>query len=139
MKERKTLLSTLWVFVTLNYLYCDLIGLMDAHLLKQYLAGKVDGIRMDPPFLLAAGILMEIPIAMVLLSRLLPYKMNAWMNMAAGFLKTMVMILTFFVGKPSVYYVFFATIEIGTTLFIAWYAIDWLRRGELSMNVTDPY
>ncbi|NBW39177.1 MAG: hypothetical protein EBR30_29995, partial [Cytophagia bacterium] len=71
MKDNKVLLSTLWVFVTLNYLYCDLIGLMDSSLLKQYLTGNVEGLVVDETFLLYAGMLMELPIAMVLLSRLL--------------------------------------------------------------------
>ncbi len=26
MKNKREFLSTIWVFVTLNYLYCDLIG-----------------------------------------------------------------------------------------------------------------
>ena len=28
--DRKVLLSTLWIFVVLNYLYCDILTLMDA-------------------------------------------------------------------------------------------------------------
>ncbi|WP_430823641.1 DUF6326 family protein [Carboxylicivirga sp. N1Y90] len=28
-KDRKVILSTLWIFVTLNYLYCDVLSLMD--------------------------------------------------------------------------------------------------------------
>jgi hypothetical protein len=28
MKDRKVILSTLWLFAMLNYLYCDVIGLM---------------------------------------------------------------------------------------------------------------
>ncbi len=28
-KNKRVILSTLWIFVTLNYLYCDLVGLMD--------------------------------------------------------------------------------------------------------------
>ena len=62
MDKQKNLLSILWVFVTLNYLYCDLIGLMDASLLKQYLTGNVNGLQLNESFLLSAGILMEIPI-----------------------------------------------------------------------------
>ena len=34
-------LSTLWLFATLNYLYCDVVTLMDPHLLKAFLAGNV--------------------------------------------------------------------------------------------------
>ncbi|WP_319559730.1 DUF6326 family protein [Marispirochaeta sp.] len=36
-KNRRMILSTLWIFVTLNYIYCDILGLMDAGLLKQYI------------------------------------------------------------------------------------------------------
>ena len=131
MKKKKDILSTLWVFVTLNYLYCDLIGLMDSSLLKQYLTGNVEGLEINEEFLLYAGILMEIPIAMVLLSKVLRKKANWWANIAAGSIKTIVMILTLFVGSVTSYYLFFATIEIATTVFIIWYAARWLRQKEV--------
>jgi hypothetical protein len=131
MKKKKDILSTLWVFVTLNYLYCDLIGLMDSRLLKQYLTGNVEGLEINEEFLLYAGILMEIPIAMVLLSKVLRKKANCWANIAAGSIKTIVMILTLFVGSVTSYYLFFATIEIATTVFIIWYAARWLRQKEV--------
>jgi hypothetical protein len=122
--NRSTILSTLWIFVTLNYLYCDVIGLMDDHLLKQYLQGKVNGMEINQQFLLAGAILMEIPIAMVLLSRVLHYRANRWANIIAALIKTVVMIMTLFVG-PTSYYLFFASIEIATTAFIIWYAWSW--------------
>lgn len=125
--NRKTLLSTLWVFVTINYLYCDLIGLMDASLLKQYLTGNVEGMKINEKFLLAAGVLMEIPISMILFAKILKDKPNAIVNVVAAFIKTSVMILTLFLGKPTIYYLFFATIEISTTVFILAYAIGWLK------------
>jgi hypothetical protein len=131
MKKKKDILSTLWVFVTLNYLYCDLIGLMDSRLLKQYLTGNVEGLEINEEFLLYAGILMEIPIAMVLFSKVLRKKANCWANIAAGSIKTIVMILTLFVGSVTSYYLFFATIEIATTVFIIWYAARWLRQKEV--------
>jgi hypothetical protein len=127
MKDNKVLLSTLWVFVTFNYLYCDLIGLMDSSLLKQYLTGNVEGLVIDEAFLLYAGILMEIPIAMILLSRVLKERVNAWFNIVAGFIKTIVMILTLFIGDTTQYYLFFAVIEISTTLLIIFIAVKWLR------------
>jgi hypothetical protein len=43
-KDGRAILSTLWIFATLNYLYCDVVGLMNSDLLKQYLAGSVNGI-----------------------------------------------------------------------------------------------
>ncbi|WP_340152384.1 DUF6326 family protein [uncultured Marivirga sp.] len=128
MKNKKELLSVLWIFVTLNYLYCDLIGLMDSSLLKQYLTGKVEGMVIDETFLLYAGILMEIPIVMVLLSRILKRKANAIANIFAGSVKTLATVASLFVGTFTSYYLFFAVIEIATTIFIVGYSIQWFRQ-----------
>jgi hypothetical protein len=127
MIKKQVLLSTLWIFVTLNYLYCDLIGLMDAKLLKQYLTGTVEGMEINEPFLFWAGALMEIPILMILLSRILKPRANAWTNIFAGILKTLVMVGTLFISQPTIYYIFFAVIEITTTIFIICYSILWLK------------
>src|SRR6218665_2702359 len=123
--NKKQLFSTLWIFVTLNYLYCDLIGLMDKNLLSGYLKGNIEGLVIDESFLFSAAILMEIPIAMVLLSNVLNYKANRWANIIAGFIKTVVMIGTLFIGSFTSYYLFFAVIEIATTIFIIGYAFKW--------------
>jgi len=125
-KDRKVILSTLWIFVTLNYLYCDVLSLMSAEMLNALLTGEIGGINMNETTLLGAGILMEIPIALVLLSRVLKYKANRWSNIIAGLIKTIVMIGTLLMGS-SYHYIFFATIEIATTLFIVWYAWTWAK------------
>ena len=130
MKNRKDLLSTAWIFVTLNYLYCDLIGLMDSKLLKQYLTGNVEGFVIDESFLLYAGILMELPMAMILLSKILAKKANCWANIIEDSIKTTVMISTLFIDNVTKYYYFFAAIEIVTTIFIIGYATQWLRDKE---------
>ena len=126
MKDRKALLSTLWIFVTLNYLYCDLLGLMDTGSLKQILTGTlVNGIQISQGFLLGSSILMEIPIAMVLLSWILKYGQNRWFNLIAGAIMTLVQIMSLFLGAPTIYYVFFSVIEIACTAFIVYYAWTW--------------
>lgn len=125
--NQPTLLSTLWIFVTLNYLYCDLMGLMDSNLLKGYLKGEIDGLIIDESFLLYAAILMELPIAMVLLSKILKPKYNAMANIIAGSIKTLAMILTLFIGTPTSYYLFFAALEISTTIYIIYLGITWSK------------
>jgi predicted membrane protein len=99
--------------------------LMDYEQLKQILTGTVGSVHMTEGFLLGASILMEIPIAMVLLSRILKYKSNRWANIVAGSIKTVVMIASMFVGTPTLYYLFFGTIEMACTAFIVWYAWTW--------------
>ena len=125
--DKKVLLSTLWIFVTLNYLYCDLMALMDSNLLKQYLTGTINGMTINEDFLFGAAILMEIPIAMVLLSRLLNYKSNKWANIIAASLMTIVQLTTIFVGEPTKYYLFCSIVEIAATAFIALYAFKWIN------------
>ena len=78
--DTRTRLSTLWLFATLNYLYCDVVTLMDPDKLRQFTAGAVGGMEITQGFLLGAGILVEIPIAMVLLSRILQHRLNRWAN-----------------------------------------------------------
>lgn len=130
MKTKREILSALWIFVTLNYLYCDLMGLMDANLLKQYLNGNVDGLAINETFLLYAAFLMELPIAMVVVSKIVNKTANCWANIVVGSIKTSVMIATLFIGTPTKYYLFMASIEIATTLFIVGYAFNWLKQKE---------
>lgn len=124
--DRGARLSLLWVFAILNYLYCDLLGLMDPALLKQYLSGNVGGLSISQGFLLSAALLMEIPIAMVLLSSVLPHAASRWANIIAGTVMTLVQIGSLFMGSGlTVYYAFFSTVEIACTAFIVWYAWRW--------------
>lgn len=123
--QRRALFSTLWIFVMFNYLYADLMGLMDASLLRQYLTGQVGSLAITPRFLLVAAVLMEIPIAMTLLSRILPHRANRTANIAAGIVKTLAVLLSLGMGTPSIYYAFFASIEIACTSTIVVLAWRW--------------
>jgi len=130
----KSKLSTLWVVATLNYLYCDVVTLMDPHLLKQFMAGSVGGMQISQGFLLGAGVLVEIPIAMVLLSRILGERSNRWANIIAGATMTAVQLLSLGVKTPAPYYLFFSVIEIACTSAIVWYAAS--RRASSSRTAS---
>ncbi|MBI5869384.1 MAG: hypothetical protein HZB44_00255 [Actinobacteria bacterium] len=126
MTDVKARLSTLWIFVMFNYLYCDVLALMDPESLQQFLTGSIDGIDVTQQFLLQASVLMEIPIAMVLLSRILQYRVNRWANIVAGTIMTVVQFATLFFGSsPTYYYLFFSVIEIACTASIVWFAWKW--------------
>ena len=127
MKDRKVILSTLWIFAVLNYLYADVIGGKDPVALKQLITGSVGSLQMNEGFLLGAAILMETSIAMVLLSRVMKYKANRWANIIVAIINTATVSLSLFATgiAPTLYYMFFAAIEIPCTLFIVWYAWKW--------------
>ncbi len=126
LEDMRARLSTLWIFVMFNYLYCDVLGLMDPESLKGFMNGNVGGIEITQGFLLSASILMEIPMAMVLLSRVLKYRANRWANIIAGILMTVVQLASLSFGSsPTPFYLFFSVIEISCTAVIAWSAWKW--------------
>ena len=123
--DKKILFSTLWIFALLNYLYCDIMSLMNPDILRQLLTGTVNGMEMNENFLLGAAILMEIPITMILLSRILNFKANRLANIIAGTIMTLVQVASLFAGPPAKYYLFCSIIEIATTIIIVVFAIRW--------------
>jgi hypothetical protein len=128
-RDRGKTLSILWVFVTVNYIYCDVIALMDHDYLRQVLAGAVGGMDMTPGFLLGASVLMEIPMAMILLSWVLRPRPNRIANLVAGSVMTLVQVGTLFAGNGNTAsYLLFSVVEIGTTAFVVWYAWTWRQK-----------
>ena len=121
---RREFLFTLWVFVMFLYGYCDILGLFDPIVLNKLLTGEIDGIVMNEMFLLAAAVLMILPISMVLLTRILSRRLARIGNIAVGSLKTVVMIATL-MTPCTLYYWLFAMIEIPTTMAIVYLAWTW--------------
>jgi hypothetical protein len=118
MHDLRVRLSTLWVFMLFNYLYCDVVTGFDSTLAP----------NLSREALLAASFLMEVPIAMILLSRVLQRRQNRWANVIAGLFMTVVQLGSFFVGSgPAAYYLFFSTIEVACLLFIVWTAWRWVE------------
>lgn len=122
----------MWIFVTLNYIFCDVFTLMYHEDLKQILSGTVDGIEMTQEFLLAFAVIMELPMAMILLSRIAGYRINRWSNIAVASLLTLVQTGSLFAGGNTLHYMFFSVVEITTTVFIVLAAWRWLEPAEAS-------
>lgn len=128
MRDMRERLSVLWIFALLNYLYADVIALWA--LLG---AAPKDTPHLGQWALAGATVLMEIPIAMILFSRLLPLRANRLANIVAASIVTLVNgFLTFIppligLGKPPALpeYLFFATIETICTVAIVWQAWNW--------------
>ena len=124
--NRRLKYSSLWAFTSLNYLYADLVGLMDLNLLSQYQTGIVNGIEITPAFLTAAAAYMQIPLSNVFLPHVIKNdKILRWVQIISGSIATIAQGATLFVGKPTPYYVLFSAIEMGATAFITIDAIKW--------------
>ena len=122
----KDKLFTLWIFVTVNYIFCDIFTLFYSENLKQLMSGAMGGMDITETFLFAFSVIMELPMLMIVMSRLLPYKFNRLANIAVEIFMTLVQTATLF-GDNMLHYVFFSIIEIATTIIIVWIAIRWKK------------
>ena len=125
MKNAKALLSTIWVFLTVNFIFCDVFTLMYLEDLRQILNGKAGDVELTQEFLLSFAIIMEIPMVMILHSRVLSYKLNRILNIAFGALLVLVQLGSLFADDNSLHYIFFSIIEVSTLLYIVWLAWHW--------------
>src|SRR5262249_38162851 len=131
MHDTKERLSLLWIFTLLNYLYADVLALF------AFIGSPNTAPHLPQWALLCSAVLMEIPIAMILASRLLRYRANRLANIVAGAVLTLIngfltFVLPFTNGdfRDSLFppYVFFATIETVATSVIIWRAWTWSGR-----------
>jgi threonine/homoserine/homoserine lactone efflux protein len=129
--EMKAKLSTLWLFVLLNIIFRDIHELFRVGMLEEMMAGIVNGNQITEVLLLVGGIIIEVPIAMVLLSRLLKDNINRWANIVAGVFTIGSVI---FAGPADLDDMFFAAIEILSLALIIWFAWTW-RSPRRAMNV----
>jgi hypothetical protein len=123
--DRHTLLSLVWLFVLANFIYCDVIGLHDPSVLRSLFDGHAGDIQITPPFLLASSVLMEIPIAMVLVSRITSRRVARVASIVSASFMVLVQSSSLFVSVPSPSYAFFSTIEVGGLVAIIVLAARW--------------
>ena len=130
MHDTKERLSLFWIFALLNYLYADVVALF-AIVGSPNLS---DAPHLPPWALLGSAVLMEIPIAMILGSRLLPFRANRLANIIAGAIETLAVISMQFVYPLAsgawhehmfASYILFGTIETVCTSVIIWQAWTW--------------
>ena len=123
--DKKVLLSTLWIFLVVNFIFCDVFTLMHSEDLKNLLSGSIDGMQITQEFLLGFAIVMEVSMAMILISRFLNRKYNRILNLIFGALLAVVQIGSLTVGSITLHYGFFSVIEIVTCISIVWVAWKW--------------
>ncbi|MBI9108877.1 MAG: hypothetical protein JEZ04_19195 [Spirochaetales bacterium] len=120
--DMKVILSTLWIFVMFNMVFADIIGFLNPGALEEMMA-----LEPMPMFLLVFSVLVEIPIAMIVLSRILQFRINRWVNIVACAITILWVIGG---GNTSGSYLFFATIEVACMLLIIWFAWTWKEKEE---------
>jgi len=124
--DTKVLLSTLWIVVMINMLKADILSL--------YIPGATDEVASTaasagasiPQLMLGAAIIGQLAIAMIVLSRVLKYVINRWVNIVVG-----ILIIAYIWGGMASYphYIFIASVETLCLLLIIGFAWKWRNPG----------
>lgn len=120
--DTKVLLSTLWIVVMLNMLKADILSLFIPGSAEEVARTSASTGTPIPQLMLGGAIMMEISIAMIILSRVLKYGVNRWVNILVSLIT-----IAFVVGGGVSYphYIFIATVEVICLLLIIGFAWMW--------------
>ena len=109
--DMKVKLSTLWIVVMINMIFADIFSIM-VELVNQ----NTLNIPGDVKIIMAiAAVLTNIPILMIFLSRVLPYKLNRLLNIIAGIFTIIYVVGG---GDLALHYIIIASIEVIILLYI---------------------
>jgi hypothetical protein len=109
MSDVRSRLSTLWIVVLFNMVYADILSFLKPELLRELMTGHAGGIRVTQQLLVGSAVMVEIPILMVLLARIMKPSVNRRANFVAVPLTAAFVIGG---GSTSPHYLFLAAIEL---------------------------
>jgi hypothetical protein len=116
--DTKVKLSLLWIVIIINMIYNDIFSIM-----VELVNGNTLEIPGDVTMVMSiAAIITNIPIFMIILSRILNYKLNRIFNIVAGFFTILYVIGG---GDTAPHYLIVATIEIILSIIIIISAWKW--------------
>lgn len=113
-------LSTIWVVIMINMIYADILGFLGKGVLEEMITGYAGAVKLTETLILVAALMVEIPIMMILLSRILNYKINRIANISAACFSILFIIAG---GSLSMHYLFIASVE--TILMLGIIRIAW--------------
>ena len=120
--ETKVLLSTLWIVVMINMLKADILSLFIPGVTDELAKFSASAGASIPQLMLICAVMGNLAIAMIILSRVLKYGINRWVNIIVG-----IVTIAYIWGGMSSYphYIFIATVETICLLLIIWFAWKW--------------
>ena len=89
------------------------------------MTGTIGGVQMSQEVLLLGAMVLEIPIAMALLSRVLKYRVNRWADIIAGVITVAIVVFNVSTDFDNI---FFSTVGVAAMSLIVWYAWRWPKQ-----------
>ena len=120
--DTKALLSTLWIVVMINMLKEGVLSLYIPGSAEELARTSASAGASIPQLMLVGAVMGQIGIAMIVLSRVLKYGINRWVNIVAALVN-----IAYIWGGAASYphYIFIATVETICLLLIIWFAWKW--------------
>jgi hypothetical protein len=120
--DTKVLLSTLWIVVMINMLKADILSLFIPGMTDELAMTSVSTGASIPQLMLFGAIMGQLGIAMIILSRVLKYGINRWVNIIVG-----IVTIAYIWGGMTSYshYIFIASVETLCLLLIIGFAWKW--------------
>ena len=120
--DTKVLLSTLWIMVMINMLKADILSLNIPGAAEEVAKTSVSTGASIPQLMLIGAVMGNLAIAMIILSRVLKYGINRWVNIVVG-----IVTIAYIWGGAASYphYIFIATVETLCLLLIIGFAWKW--------------
>jgi hypothetical protein len=120
--DTKVLLSTLWIVVMINMLKADILSGFIPAMSEELARTSVSVGASIPQLMLFGAIMGQLGIAMIILSRVLKYEINRWVNIVVGIVN-----IAYIWGGMTTYphYIVIATVETLCLLLIVWFAWKW--------------
>ena len=120
--ETKAKLSALWIVFLLNIIFRDIHEFVEPGFIQEVMTGTLNGNPIQEHMLLLGGVMIEVLIAMILFSRLLPYRANRWANIITA---AVYILLISLYGTTDLDDTFHLLAEIAALSFIIWSAWRW--------------
>lgn len=111
-------ISILWIVVMINMIFVDILSFMLPGFLNDIMIGN-SPFKITQEIMLVFALILEIPIAMIFLSRVLKSRSNRWANIVASAI-TIIFIIGG--GSLTLHYIFFGIVEVVILLIIIKYA-----------------
>lgn len=120
--DTKVLLSTLWIVVMINMLKADILSLFIPGTAEELARTSASTGASIPLLMLIGAVLGQIGIALIVLSRVLKYGINRWVNVVAA-----IVTIAYIWGgmAPYPHYIFIATMETLCLLLVILFAWTW--------------
>jgi len=120
--DTKVLISSLWTVVMINMLKADILSLNIPGAAEEVARTSASAGASIPQLMLAGAVMGQLGIAMIILSRVLKYSLNRWVNIVVS-----IITIAYIWGGMSSYphYIFIATVETLCLLLIIGFAWTW--------------